>query len=72
MIALPLPLDEPPPTHRGWGHPLQRALWERHQIETPILNAAGRWLVRVSCHLYNTRADIDKLADALTIELGRR
>jgi isopenicillin-N epimerase len=71
MIALPLPVDEPPPTHRGWGHPLQRGLWERHQIEVPILHAAGRWLVRVSCHVYNDRADVDKLADALARELRR-
>jgi isopenicillin-N epimerase len=69
MIAMPLPLNDPPPTHRGWGHPLQRAFWEKHQIETPILNAAGRWLLRVSCHLYNTRADIDQLVDALSQEL---
>lgn len=70
MIAMPLPLNDPPPTHRGWGHPLQRAFWEKHQIETPILNAAGRWLLRVSCHLYNTRADVDKLVEALKQELS--
>lgn len=70
MVALPLPLDDPPPTHRGWGHPLQRAFWYKHQIEVPILNAAGRWLLRVSCHLYNDRDDIDRLARALREELS--
>jgi len=72
MIALPLPVDDPPPTRRGWGHPLQHALWEKHRIEVPILHGAGRWLLRVSCHLYNNLADVERLVDALKRELPRR
>jgi isopenicillin-N epimerase len=50
---------------------LQRRLWERYRIEVPIVHFAERWLVRVSCHLYNTTADIDRLHHALRRELGR-
>ena len=49
----------------GTMHPLQAALWEGYQIEVPIINWHGRRLIRVSCHLYNTAEDFDKLAAAL-------
>ncbi|MFN0052526.1 MAG: aminotransferase class V-fold PLP-dependent enzyme [Planctomycetales bacterium] len=64
MIALPLPasIAEPPATH---VHPLQQALWEQFRIEVPIVNWQGRRYVRVSCHLYNARDDIDRLVDSL-------
>lgn len=64
MIALPLPasVGEPP---KGHMHPLQAALWEQHLIEVPIVNWHGRRFIRVSCHLYNDEADIDRLAAAL-------
>lgn len=57
MIAVPLA--------PGRGQPLQDALWERHQIEVPIVEWNGRRHVRVSCHLYNDREQIDRLAIAL-------
>lgn len=65
MIALPLPasVGEPPTGHM---HPLQVALWEQHQIEVPIVNWHGRRFIRVSCHLYNDEADIDRLVEALS------
>lgn len=50
----------------GEAEPLQRALWERHQIEIPIVAWQGRRLVRPSCHLYTSRSDIDRLAFGLT------
>lgn len=64
MIALPLSDSVGEPAE-GHMHPLQQALWERHQIEVPIVNWQGRRFVRVSCHLYNDRDDIDRLANAL-------
>lgn len=57
MISLPLPPGDAPN--------LQRALWERHRIEVPIIDWNGRRLVRPSCHLYTTRADLDALLVAL-------
>jgi isopenicillin-N epimerase len=49
---------------------LQARLWQRYRIEVPIMHFAGRYLVRVSCHLYNTTRDIDRLARALQSELA--
>jgi len=60
MAAMPLPPGE--------AEPLQRALWERHGIEAPIIDWSGRRLVRVSCHLYNSAAQVDRLVEALTAE----
>jgi isopenicillin-N epimerase len=64
MIALPLPEGVRPVTD-GHMHPLQEALWEKHQIEVPIVTWRGSCYIRVSCHLYNDVADIDRLTSAL-------
>jgi len=58
MAQVPLPL--------GDAATLQRRLWSEHGIEVPIITWNDcRW-IRVSCHLYNTRGDIDLLVDALS------
>lgn len=44
---------------------LQKMLWERHQIEVPVFPFEGKDYVRLSCHLYNSREQIDRLVDAL-------
>ena len=64
MVTLPLPkrVGETP---QGHMHPVQAALWERFQIEAPVVNWNGRRHVRVSCHLYNTVAELDRLASGL-------
>jgi isopenicillin-N epimerase len=49
----------------GEGPPLQRLLWETYGIEVPIICWHDRRYVRVSCHLYNTREQIDRLLEAL-------
>lgn len=64
MITLPLP-DSVGEAPHGHMHPLQAALWERFRIEVPIVNWNGRRHIRVSCHLYNDAADIDRLVSAL-------
>jgi isopenicillin-N epimerase len=61
MAAVPLPAGE--------AEPLQRALWEKHGIEAPVIDWSGRRLIRVSCHVYNTPADVDRLVEALAEEL---
>ena len=50
---------------------LQQALWERSQVEAPIIDFAERRWIRVSCHLYNTASEIDQLVEALSIEIER-
>jgi isopenicillin-N epimerase len=64
MITLPLP-DGVKEAPEGHLHPLQAALWERFQIEVPVVNWNGRRHIRVSCHLYNDIDEIDRLATAL-------
>lgn len=60
MAAVPLPPGE--------AEPLQLALWKKHGIEVPIVSWSGRRLIRVSCHLYNSEAHIDRLLHALESE----
>jgi len=48
---------------------LQQRLWDRYKIEVPIVHFAGRYLVRVSCHLYISTHDIDTLVRCLQREL---
>jgi isopenicillin-N epimerase len=61
MAHVPLP-----PGDHQW---LQRALWERYGMEVPIIAWSGRRFIRVSCHLYNDRRQIDRLAAALAESL---
>lgn len=65
MIACPLPKapnDAPAGVQRD---PLQHTMWHRHRIEVPIIHWRGNRFLRVSCHLYNSKADIDFLISAL-------
>jgi isopenicillin-N epimerase len=65
MIALPLPpLAGFEPGH-GRVDPLQLRLWEEFRIEVPVMHWGGRRLLRVSCHLYNTEEDVERLVTAL-------
>ncbi len=65
LVGVPLPdADEEKPKGADQD-PLQVALWEKHRIEVPIVHWGGQRFVRVSCHLYNTREDVDRLAGAL-------
>ena len=48
------------------GYPeLQHRLWEKHQIEVPIIELNDRWYVRVSAHLYNSQNQMDRLIESL-------
>lgn len=62
MAHLPLP--------PGDARQLQHSLWNKYRIEVPIVAWSGGRYVRVSCHLYNTREQIDLLADALEDLIG--
>jgi isopenicillin-N epimerase len=65
MIALPLPPTQAQPSPPAQADPLQAALWRHYRIEAPVTRWQGRRFLRVSCHLYNSRSDIDRLAAAL-------
>jgi isopenicillin-N epimerase len=47
------------------NHPFQTALWEQFQIEVPVMQLNGRAHLRVSCHLYTKREQIDALLSAV-------
>jgi len=63
MASLPLPPGDTAALHE--------ALWTRHGIEVSLGPWEDRNLIRVSCHLYNTPEDIDRLVEALRENQGR-
>jgi isopenicillin-N epimerase len=69
-VALP----DSPLTNPKWRQPepLQPRLFGEWGIEVPVMRwpAAPKRLVRVSCQLYNQRAQYARLADALRKELA--
>jgi isopenicillin-N epimerase len=44
---------------------MQRILWEKYRIETPVLDRPGGPCIRISTHFYNTHDEIDRLRAAL-------
>ncbi len=69
MIAIPLPADPSKKAQPNAIHPLQQTLWDRHRIEVLVTECHGHRYLRVSCHLYNTTAEIDALSEAVKSEL---
>ena len=66
MIAIPLPASDLKKSKPNSMHPLQQQLWEQFRIEIPISECCGQSFIRVSCHLYNTKDEIDRLIEALS------
>jgi len=50
---------------------LRRQLWERYRIEVSVIDGTEVPLLRVSTHFFNTRAEAERLAEALGTELTR-
>jgi isopenicillin-N epimerase len=44
---------------------IQNQLWERHKIEVPVFPFEGTDYLRLSCHLYNSKTQIDHLVESL-------
>ncbi len=57
MAHVPLPAGD----HSA----LQLKLWQEYRIEVPIIHFENRWFIRVSCHLYNSQAQLETLRFAL-------
>ena len=68
MVCVSLPI-----TSDGVGSPaeLQARLLADHGIEVPVAERHGRFTLRVSAQVYNDRADIERLGDAVE-QLGRQ
>jgi len=69
LVTLPLPDGPPPPA--GRQDELHETLYERYQIEVPVLHwpVHGRRWIRISAQIYNAPEDYEKLAAALRAEL---
>lgn len=65
MVSVPFPIEDDNGAFPGDMHPLQSWLWEQHRIEMPVIRWRDRTLARVSCHLYTTPRDLEKLHSAL-------
>ncbi|MEZ6067982.1 MAG: aminotransferase class V-fold PLP-dependent enzyme [Planctomycetaceae bacterium] len=65
MVTMRLPRVVPSASWPARQHPLQIEMWERHRIEAPVIQWKDAVHVRVSCHLYNDTADVDRLVQAV-------
>jgi isopenicillin-N epimerase len=48
---------------------LKNRLYDGYKIEIPLMNWNGNRLIRISVQGYNTKRDVDKLIDALSVLL---
>lgn len=71
MITIPLPGVSRSADYPNMTHPLQQALWDEARIEIPIIEWRNRVHIRISCHLYHSPADVDRLCAALERLLPR-
>jgi isopenicillin-N epimerase len=53
------------------GEAFQRRLYTAHRFEVPVHQFAGRWVLRVSCQVYNLAAQYERLADVVNGLAGR-
>ena len=67
MAAVALPEGS---RRHGSVEALGAELYRRYRIEVPVIEFGGRWWVRVSCQIYNTAEQYERLADAV-LELAR-
>ena len=64
MVTLPLPAALGRLTDEQ-ARRLQQRLYTRHRVEAPVVLWGGRALVRPCCQVYNTPADLQRLAGAV-------
>jgi isopenicillin-N epimerase len=62
MAHVPLPPSAP--------SALQQRLWHDYHIEVPVVEWNGDRYLRISCHLYNTLSDLERLEKALIEVVG--
>jgi isopenicillin-N epimerase len=48
------------------GPALRQRLWLRHRIEAPVIDRPEGQLLRVSTHFYNSKEEVDRLAEAIS------
>jgi isopenicillin-N epimerase len=74
LASVPLPdmKETLPPQSRIFWHPLQKAIYEKHRVEAPVMlfPALPRQLIRIAAQIYNDEAQVHVLAKALRAELA--
>jgi isopenicillin-N epimerase len=65
MIAMPIP------TPVEDAYVLRSRLHSEHKIEVPVYAIDDQTYLRVSAHVYNTLADIERLVEVLRVEFAR-
>ena len=68
MAALPLPATVQPTFEATRA--LNATLWRKHRVEVPIIPFNDRAWVRISAQVYNDSADYERVAHALSAEIG--
>jgi isopenicillin-N epimerase len=64
MVTVALPPQAP--QRFETAEALQARLFEKHRIEIPVIEWAGKWWIRASCQVYNTPDQYEFLADTVT------
>jgi isopenicillin-N epimerase len=74
LAAIPVPDGFEPASAVGERDPLHLALFDRFGLELPVFTwaALGCRILRISAQLYNSAADYERLAEALTALRARR
>lgn len=62
MASIPLPMGV---ERYEDARVFKMRLYDEHRIEVPVFEFEGRWLLRVSCQLYNEAWEYERLADAV-------
>jgi isopenicillin-N epimerase len=70
MAAVALPAGLQDMTDAA-GDAFQRRLYSEHRFEVPVHRFTGRWVLRVSCQVYNAPGQYERLADVVNT-LARR
>ena len=63
MAAIRIPSHEPATPERAQA--LHDRLFDRHQVEVPVIAFAGALWARISAQIFNEIADYERLADAV-------
>jgi isopenicillin-N epimerase len=70
MAAVPLP-DSLASLSDTQLESIQQRLYSEHRIEVPLMRLGRRLLLRVSCQLYNTPSQYERVADVAGLMSGR-
>jgi isopenicillin-N epimerase len=65
MATVVLPRQEHVRKRFGTPEALKAPIYDRYQIEAPVIDWGGRWWIRASCQVYNTADQYERLGRAV-------